>query len=162
MSSWLLSIAQLLIAVLLSLITIFLAFSLFQWFTRGLDEWAELRRGNTAVGIVLGASLVAVTIVLRPALAVNPADWDAGNMLFLRFLLAEALQLAMALVLAVLVIVVAVSLFALFTRGIDEIEELKNGNVAIAALLAGITLAVAIMTGQAFSQIIHLITAVLF
>jgi uncharacterized membrane protein YjfL (UPF0719 family) len=158
----LLSLAQLVLAVLLSAITIFLAFSLFPWFTRDLDEWAELRRGNVAVGIVLGASLVSVAIVLRPALGVNPTDWDVGTALFFRLLLVQALQLVIGLLLAVLVIVVAVSFFALLTRGIDEIEELRKGNLAIGSLLAGTTLAVAIMTGQALSQIIHLTTSLLF
>mgnify|MGYP001822943286 FL=1 len=73
MGQVLLGIAQLAIAIILSAIAAFLSFYLFQWFTRDLDEWEELRQGNPAVGVVLGAIVVAVALMLRPALAVDTA-----------------------------------------------------------------------------------------
>jgi uncharacterized membrane protein YjfL (UPF0719 family) len=152
----LLSLAQLAIAIILSAIAAYLAFYLFQWFTRDLDEWEELRQGNPAVGIVLGA------IILRPALAVSAAAWDVGRNIYLWVLLAEALQLAVGLVLAVITLVLALYLFATLTRGIDEVEELKRGNLAIAGLLAGVVIGVALMVSQAIGQIMILIATLLF
>jgi uncharacterized membrane protein YjfL (UPF0719 family) len=157
----LLSLAQLVIAIILSAIAAYLAFYLFQWFTRDLDEWEELRQGNPAVGIVLGAIVVSVAIVLRPALAVNTAIWDVGRTLYFRVLLAEALQLAVGLVLAVVTLALALYLFAALTRGIDEVEELKKGNVAIAGLLAGVVLGVALMVSQAIGQIMAYVSSLL-
>ena len=162
MEQLLLSLAQLVVAIILSAIAAYLAFFLFQWFTRGLDEWAELRAGNPAVGIVLGAIVVAVAIVLRPALVVNSAAWDVGHEPFLRVLLAEALQLAVGLVLAVATLALAIALFSALTRGIDEIEELQKGNLAIAGLLAGVVLGVGLMVSQAVAQIMVLISSSLF
>lgn len=162
MGETLLSLAQLVIAVFLGAIAAYLSFYLFQWFTRHLDEWEELRQGNPAVGIVLGAIVVAVAIVLRPALAVDTAVWDAGRDLYLRTLLAEAVQLAVGLVLAVIALVVALYLFAALTRGIDEIAELKKGNLAIAGLLAGVVVGVGLMVSQAVGQITRLVSTSLF
>ena len=162
MEQLLLSLAQLVVAIILSAIAAYLAFYLTQWFTRGLDEWAALRAGNPAVGIVLGAIVVAVAIVLRPALVVNSAAWDVGHEPFFRVLLAEALQLAVGLILAVVTLVLALSLFAALTRGIDEIEELQSGNLAIAGLLAGVVLGVGLMVSQAVAQIMTLISSSLF
>lgn len=162
MEQLLLSLAQLVVAIILSAIAAYLAFYLFQWFTRGLDEWAALRAGNPAVGIVLGAIIVAVAIVLRPALVVDSAAWDVGHEPFFRVLLAEALQLAVGLVLAVVTLVLALSLFAALTRGIDEIEELQSGNLAIAGLLAGVVLGVGLMVSQAVAQVMALISSSLF
>jgi uncharacterized membrane protein YjfL (UPF0719 family) len=159
---FLLSLAQLVVAVILSAIAAYLAFYLFQWFTRGLDEEAELRAGNPAVGIVLGAIVVAVAIVLRPALVVDSAAWDVGHDPFLRVLLAEALQLAVGLVLAVGTLLLALYLFAGLTRDIDEIEELQKGNLAIAGLLAGVVLGVGLMVSQAVAQLMGLISSFLF
>jgi uncharacterized membrane protein YjfL (UPF0719 family) len=158
----LLSLAQLVVAIILSAIAAYLAFYLFQWFTRDLDEWAALRAGNPAVGIVLGAIVVAVAIVLRPAMVVNSAAWDVGHDPFFRVLLAEALQLAVGLVLAVVTLVLGLYLFAGLTRGIDEIEELQKGNLAIAGLLAGVVLGVGLMVSQAVAQIMALISSSLF
>jgi len=157
----LLGLAQLVIAVILSAIAAYLAFYLFQWFTRDLDEWEELRQGNPAVGIVLGATVLSVAIVLRPAFAVNTTTWDIGQALYVRVLLAEALQLAVGLVLAMVTLTVALYLFAALTRGIDEVEELKKGNLAIAGLLAGVVISVAVMVSQAIGQIMALVSSLL-
>jgi uncharacterized membrane protein YjfL (UPF0719 family) len=157
-----LSLIQLIIAVVLSAVAAYLAFYLFQWFTRGLDEWEALRQGNAAVGIVLGAMLISVAIVLRPALFVNTSAWDVGGALFFRVLLAEALQLAAGLVLAVVTLAVALYVFAALTRGIDEVEELKKGNLAIAGLLAGVVIGVGLMVSQAVGEIMRLVASVLF
>jgi uncharacterized membrane protein YjfL (UPF0719 family) len=157
----LLGLAQLAIAIILSAIAAFLAFYLFQWFTRNLDEWEELRQGNPAVGIVLGAIVLSVAIVLRPAFSVNTNLWDVGRNLFFRVLLAEALQLAVGLVLAVITLALALYLFAALTRGIDEIEELKKGNLAIAGLLAGVVISVSLMVSQAVAQLMDLVSLLL-
>jgi len=162
MGPLLLSLAQLAVAVVLSAVAAYLAFYLFQWFTHDLDEWEELRQGNAAVGIVLGAILVAVAIVLRPALTVSTATWDVGGELFFRVLLAEALQLAVGLVLAVVTLALALYLFAGLTRGIDEVEELKKGNLAIAGLLAGVVVGVGLLVSQAVGEIMLLVSSILF
>jgi uncharacterized membrane protein YjfL (UPF0719 family) len=158
----LLGLAQLTIAIILSAVAAYLAFYLFQWFTRDLDEWEELRQGNPAVGVVLGAIVISVSIVLRPALTVNSSFWDIGGDLYVRVLLAQALQLAVGLVLAVLTLALALFLFASLTRGIDEVEELKKGNLAIAGLLAGVVVGVGFMVSQAVGQIMILVSSVLF
>jgi uncharacterized membrane protein YjfL (UPF0719 family) len=157
----LLALAQLAIAIILSAIAAYLAFYLFQWFTRNLDEWGELRQGNPAVGIVLGATVLSVAIVLRPALTVNTGLWDIGRALYVRVLVIEALQLAVGLVLAVITLALALFLFAALTRGIDEVEELKKGNLAIAGLLAGVVISVALMVSQAIAQIMNLVSSLL-
>ena len=162
MSQLFLSLAQLAVAILLSAIAAYLAFYLFQWFTRDLDEWEELRQGNPAVGIVLGAILIAVAIVLRPALNVNTVFWDVGAQRFFRVLLAQGLQLSVGLLLAVVTLALALYLFAALTRGIDEVEELKKGNLAIAGLMAGVVIGVGLMVGQAVDQIMGLVSSVLF
>jgi uncharacterized membrane protein YjfL (UPF0719 family) len=155
------SLAQLAIAIILSAIAAYLAFYLFQWFTRNLDEWEELRVGNPAVGIVLAAFVLSVAIVLRPALIVNTTLWDLGRYFYVRVLLAEALQLAVGLVLAVITLALALYLFAALTRGIDEVAELKRGNLAIAGLLAGVTVGVALMVSQAIGEIMAIVASLL-
>ncbi|MGD8464059.1 MAG: DUF350 domain-containing protein [Anaerolineae bacterium] len=162
MSQFFLSVGQLAIALVLSAVATYLAFYLFQWFTRDLDEWEALRQGNPAVGAVLGAILVAVAIILRPALSVDSSYWDVGTERFLRLMLAEAIQVAVGIVLSVLILALALYLFAALTRGIDEVQELKKGNLAVAGLFAGVVIAVALLVSQAIQDVMRLVASVLF
>lgn len=161
MGQLLFSLAQLAIAIILGAIAAYLAFYLFQWFTRNLDEWEELRQGNAAVGMVLASVVISVAIVLRPALMVNTSLWDFGRYLYVRVLLAQTVQLAVGLVLAVITLALALYLFATLTRGIDEVEELKRGNLAIAGLLSGVVIGVALMVGQAIGEIMAFVSSIL-
>ena len=80
----------------------------------------------------------------------------------MRILLAEALQVAIGLVLAVLALGLALLTFAGLTRGIDEVEELKKGNLAVGGLLAGVVLGVGMMVSQAVGQIMTIVASFLF
>lgn len=162
MGQFFLSLAQLAVAIILSALTAYLAFYLFQWLTRGLDEWQELRQGNAAVGIVLGSILISVSIVLRPALSVDTSTWDVGNAFLFRALLAQAIQLAVGLLLAVLTLMLGFFLFAALTRGIDEIEELRKGNLAVAGLMAGVVIGMGLMVSEAVGHIMGFVSFVLF
>ena len=162
MVQFFLSLAQLALAVVLGAIAAYLAVYLFQRLAHNLDEWQELRHGNTAVGVVLAALVLSVAIVLRPALVVNWMAWDVGNALFLKALLVQALQLGVGLVVAVLVLVLAFYLFSALTRGIDEVAELGKGNLAVAWLLAGVLIGVGLLVSQAVGQVMSLVPAILF
>ena len=157
-----LALIQLVIAIGLSAISAYLAFFLFQMVTRGVDEVSELRQGNLALGILLGAIVVSVAIVLRPALAVDTTAWDLGRDLVWRALLIEAVQIVVGLALAIIALLVALALFAALTRGFDEVAELKKGNLAIAALLAGVSLGVALMLSPSVAQLMELASSLLF
>jgi len=162
MGEILVSLAQLIIALALSVGAVYAAFHLVQWLTRDVDEWRALRQGNAAVGIVLGAILIAVAIVLRPALAVDTATWDLGMSRWLAMLVAEVIQLVLGLILTAIALLVALTLFSALTRELDEMQELRNGNVAVAGLLAGVVIGVGLLVSQAVQQILALVSSALF
>lgn len=158
----LISLSQLAVALILSAVAAYLTFFLFQLFTRNLDEGDALRQGNTAVGLVLGAMLIAVAIVLRPAIVVSPSVWDVGRDFFFRVLLAQVLQLVVGMFLAVITLTAGLYLFSALTRGIDEVEELGKGNMAIAGLLAGVVISMGLMVAQAVGQVMGWVASLLF
>jgi uncharacterized membrane protein YjfL (UPF0719 family) len=77
-------------------------------------------------------------------------------------LVAEALQLAIGLVLVALALGLAVLIFAALTRGIDEIGELKKGNLAVGGLLGGVILGIGLMASQSVEQLMTAVTSFLF
>ena len=154
--------AQLFIAVLTSAVAAYLGVVLFDRATRDIDEWAELQKGNAAIGIVLGAIVVAVAWVLRPALKMPISGWDVGAFRVVAALGVEAVQLLLGLALAVLSILFSLWLFDRLTTRLDEWDELKRGNVAVASLLAGVIIAVSLLVSTAMDGILQLVTPYLF
>ncbi|MCS7261140.1 MAG: DUF350 domain-containing protein [Anaerolineae bacterium] len=153
MAHLVLSIAQIGVAIIMTVIATYLGVVLFNRATRHLDEWAELRRGNVAMGLVAASIIVGIAVILRPALTVPPAA-DAGPQLYpIYALLTQAAGLVVGLILALSGILLAVALFDLLTGEIDELAELQKGNVAIAALLAAIVLAVSWLMSNAIQSI---------
>ena len=153
-----LSIVLLLLAVVLSALAAFLGAWIFNRSTPGLDEWAELRKGNAAVGMVMGAVIVGVAIILRPALQVVTLSLDAGATLEVAWrLLVQALLVAVGLVLSLAIITFALWLFTRFTGELDEWAEISKGKVSVAVLLVGVILATALLSGTALDGVLKLL-----
>ena len=148
--------AQLVLAVLTGAIATYISVVLFDRATQGIDEWEELKKGNAAVGIVLGAMVIAVTWVIRPALQVPISEWDTGAARLFVALGVEVVQLLLGLISAVVSILFAVWLFDRLTTRLDEWAELKRGNVAVAALLAGVIIAISLLVGIALEGMFQL------
>jgi uncharacterized membrane protein YjfL (UPF0719 family) len=154
MGQLLVSVAQIVIAVILAAIASYLGILLFNRATRDLDEWAELRRGNAAMGFVLGSIILGIALILRPALTV-PVMADTGAKLYpVLALFIQVAAILLGLVLALSAIVFAVGLFDRLTGQIDELAELQQGNVAVAAVMVGVILAVSLLMSRAIEQII--------
>jgi len=157
-ASLFLGVVQLLVAIVLSALTAYLGAWLFNRSTPKLDEWAELRQGNVAVGVVMGAVIFGVAIILRPALRIVPLQLDAGATLEVVWrLLAQTIQVAVGLVLALAVIAFALWLFTRLTGELDEWGEIGKGNVGVAALLTGVILATALIAGFALDSVLVLL-----
>ena len=146
----LIGVIQFAVSILLAAIAAYLGIWLFERATRSIDEWQELRKGNTAVGITMAAVVVGLAIVLQPAVAgALPAASGrlipdlAPRLVPIMILLLVLARAVLGLVLGTAAILFAVWLFLRLTKELDEMAELGKGNVAVAALLAGVILATA-------------------
>ena len=149
---------QLLLAVVLSALAAYWGVWLFNRATPGLDEWAELRKGNPAVGVVMGAVVVGVAIIVRPALNIASLRLDVGATLDVALrLLTQALLVAVGLALSLAAIAFALWLFTRLTGELDEWAEIAKGNVGVAALLAGVILGTALLSGVALDSALVLL-----
>jgi uncharacterized membrane protein YjfL (UPF0719 family) len=68
--------------------------------------------------------------------------------------LVQAAGIVVGLILALSAIIFAVGLFDRLTGQIDELAELQRGNLAVAAVMVGVVLAVSLLMSQAIEQII--------
>jgi uncharacterized membrane protein YjfL (UPF0719 family) len=154
MGQLIISVGQIVIAVILAAVASYLGVLLFNRATRDLDEWAELRRGNAAMGLVLGSIILGVALILRPTITVPPLA-DTGSRLYPVFaLFVQAVGIVLGLILALSAIIFAVGLFDRLTGQINELAELQQGNMAVAAMMAGVILAVSLLMAEAINEIV--------
>lgn len=136
---------QLIIAVILAVVSLYIGFAMLGKLTGKIDEEKELAKGNTAVGILVASIFVSVAIVVQSGIAgvsVGLRNAVAGN---IYSLVASVLQLVLGIILAVAVIYLALNIFDRLTKGIDEFEEIRKGNVAVALEMAGVIVATALI-----------------
>ncbi|HLB70333.1 MAG TPA: DUF350 domain-containing protein [Candidatus Methanoperedens sp.] len=138
-------IIQLVIAIILAVVALYIGFSVLGWITKGIEEEKEIAKGNTAVGILVATVFIAIAIVVQSGvIGVSTGISKAlgGDLIPL---IASIFQLILGIILAIAAIYLALNVLDKLTKGIDEFEELKKGNVAVALEMAGVIIAVAII-----------------
>ena len=142
---------QLIVAIVFAVIALYIGFWTLSKITSGINAEQELAKGNTAVGIIVAAVFVAIAIVVESgvkglsagigkALSVGLLSIDGITAIGL-----SVIQLVLGIALAVGAIYLALNILDKLTRGVEEFEELRKGNVAVALEMAGVIIAVAVI-----------------
>jgi len=140
---------QLVFAIVLAVLALYIGFSVLNRITRDIDEEKELAKGNAAVGIVVAAVFVAIALVIESG--VSGLSAGINKALAFGLFTSDGLmvvglavfQLILGIVLAVGSIYLALTILDKLTKGVKGFEELKKGNVAVALEMAGVIIAVA-------------------
>ncbi len=138
-------IIQLVIAIILAVVALYIGFNVLGKITKGIEEEKEIARGNAAVGILVASVFIAIAIVVQSGVAgvsIGISRALAGDLIAL---VASIIQLILGIILAIVAIYLGLNILDKLTKGIDEFEELKKGNVAVALEMAGVIIAVAII-----------------
>lgn len=112
-----------------------------------------VKAGNEALGVMKAGSLIALGLLLQHAVR---ATFDALDLLYqghdvslraLRSVLVYGLMhVSLSIVVGALVLALGTWLFTKLTRGVNELEEIRKGNVAPAVVLAAVMVVLALMT----------------
>ncbi len=144
-------VVQLIVAIILAVISLYIGFAVLSRIIGTVEEEKELARGNVAVGIVIASVFFAIAIVVQSGVAgiSNGVSKALQVGLFslegFETIGVSILQLILGIVLAVASIYVALNILDRLTKGVDEFEELRKGNVAVALEMAGMIVAVAVI-----------------
>ena len=142
---------QLIIAIIFAVLALYIAFAVLGKITKGLNEEKELAKGNAAVGIIVASVFVAIALVVQSG--VSGISVGINKALSLGILSVDGLlaigtafiQLLLGIVLAVAAIYLALFFLDKLTKGVDEFGEIKKGNVAVALMMGGVIIAVAVI-----------------
>jgi uncharacterized membrane protein YjfL (UPF0719 family) len=142
---------QLVISIIFAVLALYIAFAVLGKITKGINEEKELAKGNAAAGIIVASVFVAIALVVQSGVSgisvgINKAL--SVGILSVDGLLAVGtafIQLILGIVLAVAAIYLALNILDKLTKGVDEFEEIKKGNVAVALMMGGVIIAVAVI-----------------
>lgn len=119
----------------------------------GTNALEDLRQGNTAAGIVHAASLLALGLLVQHAIQAtsDAVDLTVRTMPFqpvmvARLALFSVLHVVLSLGVGTGVLALGVLLFDKMTPGLDELEEVRRGNIALALVLSAILVVIALLT----------------
>ncbi|MCK9579549.1 MAG: DUF350 domain-containing protein [Methanoregula sp.] len=142
---------QLIISIIFAVAALYIGFSVLGKITREYDEEQEISKGNAAVGIIVAAVFVAVAIIVQSGVVgvtvgINKALYAGALSLDgLTAIGVATVQLILGIVLAVAAIYLALNILDRLTVNINEFEEIRKGNIAVAIKMAGVILAVALI-----------------
>lgn len=154
-SSLIMALIQLVVGLVLSMGSVYIALKMFDKLTKGIDEWKEIQKGNVAVGIVMAAVILSIATVIKSGvwsltLSIDPT---AGVPIMVLGLMIGIVNMLVGIAAAIVSIYIAINVLDKITTEIDEMKELKKGNVAVALIIAGVLLSVSFIIAAAVDGI---------
>ncbi len=143
-------------SVILAIGSVYVGIRAFDRLTEGIEEIEELKKGNTAVGILIAVIILSIATVVSSGVAgftvgIDPV-YSAPLMIALAFI--NLVKLAFALLLAIITLFLALNFLDYLTKDISEIAELKENNVAMAIFIAGVLFSVSTVVSAGMSTLI--------
>ncbi len=119
----------------------------------GTNALEDLQQGNTAAGIVHAASLLALGLLVQNAIQATSDAMDLTlrtsplqPAMLARLALSAVLHVVLSLGVGTAVLALGVMLFDKMTPGLDELAEVRRGNIALALVLSAILVVIALLT----------------
>ncbi len=156
-------IAKFVIAILLAALSAYTGIFLFNRATGHIDEWAELQKGNVAVGVTLGAVVVGLAIILQSSLRAPGVPEDLQPGLYPLYALVElVIRFVIGFIAGVVGVLIAIALYDRLTGSLDEFKLIKEGNVGVAVTLAAVIIATALLVAPVVGVAAEFVSALLF
>jgi uncharacterized membrane protein YjfL (UPF0719 family) len=154
------AIAALLISLTLAMHAVKKAVQMFDKATDGIDEWGELAKGNTAVGILMAAMIYSVGSVISGGVqGLTTALIDPKlELAYVVGIVIGIVNLLISLWIATTVVSLAIRSLDKATEKIEEMKEIAKGNVAVAVMVAGVLLAVSTVVKTAVGQLSNILS----
>jgi uncharacterized membrane protein YjfL (UPF0719 family) len=143
------------LALLLGVLAIYLGYNAFKRLNPQVDEEFELRNNNIAVALVSGSFILSLGILMRGV--IDPITQTLFNLYYqhqqfgvsyddvFTSLALVLLQFSSALVLSLATLTLGTRLYMNLNRQTDELSEIANNNIAVATVVAAITVTLALL-----------------
>lgn len=152
------------LSLVLGVFVLFLGFRLFSRFSINIDEESELQNNNISVALLSGSLIFSLGYMMKSS--VYPLVRDFFNILFhfegnavsmLTGFGLIILQFAAALAISVCSLWLGIKGFSWLTKNIDEFEEIRRNNIAVAILMSVIIITLALFLREGVDRLLQII-----
>lgn len=155
------AVVTLVLSLALAMWSVKVAISMYDKWTKDIDELAEIQKGNVAVGLLMAAVIYSVANIITSGVvalteAIKPFDMTSK---YAVGVVVGVLNLLVSLGLATFAVNMAMKFLNKFTRDMDELKEVGKGNVAVALLMAGVLVSVSSVVQAGVSGIARILEA---
>ncbi|MCJ7680448.1 MAG: DUF350 domain-containing protein, partial [Candidatus Aminicenantes bacterium] len=140
---------------------VFVSYRLILMMSRKFDEEHHLKENKVSVGVILGSMLLGEAIILKqaiyPVMAVIQLFILGGDRGVGRFFSTVGLAFGFVVVVGILAVFTVSFCFWLFnhlTPQIDQYEEIKKGNLAVAVLMAFFIIGICLLLSEGISGLV--------
>jgi len=150
---------QIFFGVIFGVASVYLSLRFFDKMTGNIDEIKELKKGNIAVAIILVSLIGGIGLILSTGIDnfgqifTNVFDNKYSFPLFLVAMVLAIIELIIVVLISVLVIYSSIVVLDRLTEGINELYELKRGNVAVALEVGIVIIVISMMMVGAIQSI---------
>ncbi len=150
-----------LVGIMTAAISVFLSIKLFDKFTKNIEEWKEIKKGNTAVGLFMLSVILANSLIIEKGVEQITNGIAPGIKMETSLMIfgINLINLLITLTAAVVSSFISFWIFSKITIDLDEEKELKKGNLAVAFVLLGVFLAVSVIIRNAVDGFVDLFNA---
>jgi uncharacterized membrane protein YjfL (UPF0719 family) len=154
------ALVSLLVSLGLAMYAIKLAIESFDKLTKDIDEQAELKKGNMAVGILLAAVIYAIANVISSGVAgLTHAIHPELSWTFVIGVVVGLVNLVIGIKIATFAVSLAIKVLDKVTTDIDEMKEIQKGNAAVAVVMAGVLISVSFIIREGVEGISSILSA---
>ena len=150
---------KLIIGLAFSIGAIYSGIGLLDRLTPNLDEWKEIKKGNLSVGILLAGIVISVAVIIETGVksAIDSIVPSIAFPALLALLLVALIKLFLGLMFAMVAVYLALKIMDKMTPDIDEMAELKKGNVAVAVILAMVMISISFVIKSAVESFMAIV-----
>jgi uncharacterized membrane protein YjfL (UPF0719 family) len=159
-SGLIVAVVQLFLGMVFSITAIYSGLSLVDRLTRDIDEWALIKKGNTAAGVLFALVVLSLIIMMEPSIESTVASVHGA--VFRGAILGFAvnlLLLVVAFLVSVLSIYTILRVIDAITADVSEFAEIKKGNVAVALVTGASLLAASLAVRVAILYVLAALTS---
>lgn len=157
---YLIGITSFLLSIIISILVLFFTFKIFKLISR-ININKDIVNGNIAVAIHISGYLIAFGILMVKSLypvSTTLQELFTNDITIQRIMSSAGyivLYFVVSYILSLITIIISAFIFQFLTTKINEIELIRNNNIAVAIVLSCVVITTAIMTQSGLSFLIN-------